>query len=88
MFVDEWMQFTSAHYILQAVTGYKLEFTSNEPPTQTRIPYPYKLNKEEKEAVDTEIHHLLQLNVIEMAQDVSGYFSNIFTQPKKDGATG
>ncbi len=80
-----WFKITSDSYILQAVTGYRLEF-SVDPPVQTRIPFPYKLQNDEKEAVNMEVQRLLLKGVLEKAYPEDGQFiSNIFTRPKKSG---
>ena len=83
---NEWEKFTSDPNILQAVTGYKLEFIHNIPPTQLFVPFPYRLSLEEIAAVDNEIPKLLEKKVIEPSDHEYGeYISNVFTRPKKDG---
>ena len=40
--IESWKGITSDNTILQAISGYKLEFLGL-PPIQERIPFPYKL---------------------------------------------
>ena len=54
LFNDDWQKITSDAFILQAVCGYKLEFENGPPPIQTRVPAPYRLNQDERNAVDAE----------------------------------
>ena len=85
MFAKVWAKYTSDNYILNAIKGYKLEFQYGLPPHQSEIPFPYKLSKDEKDAVDGEINRLASLDVIELSDANNGFVSNIFTRPKKDG---
>ena len=87
-YVNEWEKLTSDSVILQAISGYKLEFfdTLDWPMTQSRPPMPYRLKADEVLSLDIEIQQLLQKDVIELSHPESGQFiSNIFTRPKKDG---
>ena len=87
-YINEWDKLTSDSSILQAISGYKLEFVDDlfGPLPQQRPPMPYRLNLDEELAVDMEIQKLLQKNVIELSEPEGGQFiSNVFTRPKKDG---
>ena len=83
--VNHWYKYTSDPSIIETVQGYKLQFET-QPPNQVIKPHPYKLSKLECEAIDEEVHSLLQKGVIEITVPEEGdYWSNIFTRPKKDG---
>ena len=86
-YINEWGKLTSDTSILQAISGYKLEFVDGlfGPLPQQRPPMPYRLNLDEVLAVDMEIQKLLQKNVIELSEPEGGQFiSNVFTCPKKN----
>ncbi len=84
-----WETYTSDPYILQAVSGYKIEFKETVPyQPASQWPIPYKLNALETEAIDSEIVKLQEKGVIQSTEhNQNQYVSNIFTRPKKDGAT-
>lgn len=84
-FILQWTKLTSDKYILEAVMGYKLEFSNSQPPAQFVIPFPYKLSELEATAVDNEIKRLKEKGVIEPPFEEGGFISNVFTRPKKDG---
>ncbi len=87
LFCNEWEKLTSDKSILQAITGYNLEFGElGRPSHQFFAPFPYKLTCEERQCVTEEIQKLLEKRVIEPTCYEHGQFiSNIFTRKKKDG---
>ena len=85
LYSSEWEKITSDETILQAISGYKLEF-ENGPPEQGNLPFPYRLTENERNAVDLEIEKLITKGVISESQYEKGQFvSNVFTRNKKDG---
>ena len=81
-----WEAITSDKYILQAVKGYKIEFTDNVGPRQTHLPWEIGINAQECDIVDQEIVKLLSKGVVIESQHENGEFiSNIFLRQKKDG---
>jgi len=85
LFYSAWAEITSDPNILEMVTGLNLEFESGLP-NQNSVPFPIKMNPNEKLAIDLEIQKLLGKGVIEESWHEEGEFiSNIFTRPKKDG---
>ena len=86
LYKNEWQNITSDIHILEAISAYRLDFEHKPPSRQPRPPRPYKLNKEERKAVDEEIDKLLKKGVIEISKyEDDQFISNIFTRPKKDG---
>lgn len=82
-YYEQWRKYTSDQYILNAVSGYRIELTQHV--VQSRVPAPYKLKPDEQLAVGAEILRLIEKRVIEPAPERGGFFSNVFTRPKKDG---
>lgn len=79
-----WKTITHDRYILNAVKGYSLEFTS--------VPVQYsvretKLNSAEAVALDRELLKLMAKGVVEKASHSDDeYISSVFLRPKKDGS--
>lgn len=84
-FQKNWLDYTSDRLILEAVSGYRLDFLTL-PEKQSFVPAPYKLKPLEMHSVDIEIANLFSKKVIEKTNNTEGFFSNIFTRPKKDGS--
>ena len=86
LFRSNWEKLTSDPSILEAISGYRLEFEQGVHPVQHGQLFPYRLNEGEKTAVDEEITKLLDKEVIALSEHEEGQFlSNIFTREKKDG---
>ena len=85
IFKDKWARLTTDQNILEIISGYHLEFDSGGPPHQDVTPQPYRFDPQETSAVDEEISRLCKKGVIEPAGTGSGFVSNIFTRPKKNG---
>lgn len=81
-FIDRWRGITSNPWVLQTVSGYRIDFVST--PVQRRRLNPLRFSKEE-EMVEKEVQELLEKGAIERAEDSSAEFvSNIFLVEKKD----
>ena len=79
-----WEQITSDRWILQIIMGVNIEFTST--PFQAIAPSENTFSKVESEAIDLELHKLLQKVVIcQFPHEPGEYISQIFIRPKKDG---
>ena len=64
-FENNWAQLTCDPYILEAVSGYKLEFDPEKFPPQREKPlYNYKRNSIETAKITTEILNLAQKNPV------------------------
>ena len=87
LFSKHWEDITNDPFILEAVNGYKIEFENNcYPPPQSKIPFPYKRDREQTDLIQMEIESLVNKGVIEETTHERGEFiSNIFTRPKKSG---
>ena len=85
LYIDKWDQLTSDKWILQTISGYKVEFDSL--PYQTSIPKPLTFNEADQVKINAEIDRFLNADIIEkvLTQDRDEYISNIFFMPKKDG---
>ena len=80
-----WEEITSDNYILQMVSGYRLEF-STAPPKQMRLPRQINCSEIEKLAIAKEIERLLVKDVIEISShETNEFLSNVFARAKKDG---
>ena len=85
--VNNWAKLTSDRSILDAVTGYKIEFLPEcYPPIQNKPVFQHKMSIVETNVIDSEISKLYQKGVIEQSHHERGqYISPIFIRPKKDG---
>lgn len=82
--LENWKLLTLDQGILEAVTGYKLEFVGK--PRQTHIPLS-RANARETELMNQEIQKLLDKGAIQQVTESSaeGFYSRIFLVPKKGG---
>ena len=83
-FLLSWRSITSDPWVLEAVSGYHLEFCTK--PVQTKLPNPPILSVADKEIIDQELHKLLHKGAKEQAPYCKDQFiSNMFLVPKKTG---
>lgn len=82
-FVHNWRQVTQDPWLLEAVQGYKLEFSS--PPFQYYLPRELVACQETLEGVDQEVQNLEKGAVRPVQRTTGQYLSHLFTVPKKDG---
>ena len=83
-FLLSWRSFASDHWVLEAVSGYHLEFGTI--PLQTKLPNPPILFVTDRENIDQELHKLLYNGAIEQAPYCKDQFiSNMSLIPKKPG---
>ena len=83
-FIESWMALTSDRWILQCVSGYKIEFDSV--PFQKYVPKPHQFSEEEVHLVDDEIRKMLSKGAIEFSNfEEDQFISNIFLVAKKGG---
>ena len=57
LFHDNWQTFTNDQWVLDAVSGYKIEFVQN--PHQTSVPSGISFNDKQRSVVDNEVVQLL-----------------------------
>lgn len=82
--MQEWQNITTDNWILQAISGYKIEFT--ELPIQVKAPREIPFIGEQWEIVDNEVKQLLQKGAIVRSEHEPGEFiSTIFIVPKPNG---
>ena len=84
-FKENWKKLTSDKWIIQTITGYKLDLDSI--PNQTSIPKPLSFSDSDQKLINAEIERFLEANIIEkiFSEDENEFISNIFFRPKKDG---
>ena len=83
--VYAWKSITNDPWIIDVVKGLKIPFIQT--PCQFVEPRPYRLSDVECAAASLEIQKLIELDVLEYAQDsVDQIISNIFLRDKKDGS--
>ena len=79
-----WCRLTSDKNILSICTsGLLLNIQEDSSPCNR--PFEYPRSKGETKAIDHVVRDLLSKRVIVPSNDKGGYFSNLFTTPKKDG---
>ena len=84
-FITNWQKVTKDRWVLNTVTGYEIEFTSE--PHQRQRPYPSQLNQSQQELVSQEITEMISKGAVTELQTPpeGGFFSTLFLVPKKDG---
>ena len=83
-FLKNWNNLTSIKFVLNVVSGIRLQFTS--PPNQLYIPKAIDFCENEKLGIDKEMHTLLQKRAVQRVNPTSSQFvSNSFTRPKRSG---
>ena len=82
---EQWCSITSDRWILNTVSGYKVELF--EKPVQTFVPCPIKFSDLEAEEISHEISEFARKGIIEpvIGNDPDEFISNIFARPKSDG---
>ena len=78
-----WTTITDNPWVLQSVLGHRLEWSKHPPTLSLAIPQ-RRVNQEQEAVLDKEVQDLLLKNAIELSSDW-GYFSQLFTIPKKGG---
>ena len=88
LFQQNWESITRDHIILEAISGYKIEFIET-PETNWNANRPQHMKKENLDIIEKEIAELLTKRAVEMVEfphhDHIQVFSNIFIRPKRDG---
>ena len=83
-FLENWNNLTSNKFLLNVVSGIRLQFIS--PPNQLYIPKAIHFCENEKINIDKEIQGLLKKGAIQRVDPIPNQFvSNIFTRPKRSG---
>ena len=83
-FLPNWRRITDDPSILEAIQGYKPEFSSTS--VQSEVRQPLQFSCAETEKIDQEISALLEKEALHVVKPVSNQFiSNLFLVPKRDG---
>ena len=83
--LSAWKTITRDPWVIDVVKGLKIPFV--QLPCQSKEPFPYRLSESECEAATLEIQKLLELDVLEVAEETfDQVISNIFLRDKKDGS--
>ena len=83
---DNWEKVTQDQWVLDVVTGYRIEFLS--PPTQMSSPRVGVCSSEEQRLINEEISKMLSKGAITelpLEEAHYGFYSSLFLVPKKDG---
>uniref|UniRef100_A0A1X7UYI2 Uncharacterized protein n=1 Tax=Amphimedon queenslandica TaxID=400682 RepID=A0A1X7UYI2_AMPQE len=83
-----WQKLTKDWWVLNTVSGYKIEFISER--HQYQRPFPTQLNKDQQKLVSQEITEMISngaVSEIQIPQEGS-FFSTLFLVPKKMAARG
>jgi len=84
LFHDNWQKFTNDQWVLNAVSGYKIEFVQN--PHQQSVPSGISFNDEQRSVVDNEVVQLLQKGaIVPSFHEENEFISNLFVVPKPNG---
>ena len=78
-----WTTITDNPWVLQSVLGHRLEWMKH-PPTLSLATPQRRVSLEEEAVLDKEVQDLLEKNAIELSSNW-GFFSQLFTVPKKGG---
>ena len=83
-FLSNWKVITQDEWVLQTVTGYRIEFLRK--PWQNHKPPQITLTEREEECMLSEISNMLDKQAISETENSSqGFYSQMFLVPKKDG---
>lgn len=86
-FIMNWQKLTKDRWVLNTVTGYKIDFITE--PCQHKIPNPSQLSQLQQELVSQEISELISKGAISELQTTpvpgNGFLSTLFLVPKKMG---
>lgn len=87
-FLHNWEQITQDPWVLQVVSGCPLSFTKSPPlqaPGSAQAPHP--LAEDQMRVMEEEVLNLLEKKAIREVspERALGFYSNVFTVPKKDG---
>ena len=83
--VDKWTEITSDSWVLETITGYKIDFLSD--PFQIKCPVEIKCSDQEKDIVNNEIQEMILKGAVELVPSRPDQFlSNLFIVPKKNGS--
>ena len=82
--VKNWEKITNDPWVLQAITGYRIEF--DEQPVQHHIPNEIPFNQEQWAIVGNEVKELLRIGAIVPSEsEPNEFISTIFIVPKPNG---
>ncbi len=80
----EWKKITSNKFILQSIQGYRIPFKSKPPLIRDPHKFAFSLPPSSAKIIDEEVDSLLNTkDAIEIAPRDAGFFSRMFTVPKK-----
>ena len=84
-FYQNWCSITSDEWILNAISGHKLEIKAE--PSQFFIPRAIKFSENEQILITEEVNRFMRVGIIEEVQHIEHgqFYSNIFIRPKKEG---
>ena len=83
---SNWLQLTSDKFILQTITGARLEF--DDVPVQTHRPGQLNFSQVEHDVIDLQIQEFINLGIVEKASSSDWEFvSNVFSRLKKNGSS-
>lgn len=84
-FLPQWRALTSDPFILQCVSGVKLQFTSV--PHQVGVPREYLFNLQNETLLQIEVDKLISRGIVSKVERTKDLFvSNIFSRPKPNGS--
>ncbi|MCG7879447.1 MAG: reverse transcriptase domain-containing protein [Candidatus Thiodiazotropha endolucinida] len=82
--VKNWEKITNDPWVLQSITGYRIEF--DEQPVQYRVPNEIPFNQEQWAIVDNEVKELLKIGaIVPCESEKDEFISTIFIVPKPNG---
>ena len=84
-FIDTWKMLTGDTWVLNTIKGYLIPLKGK--PLQSQRPLEGVFSKEQTVLLKEEIKSLLEKSTISHCRETSGFFSNIFLVPKKNGAS-
>lgn len=82
--IPAWKSITSDKVVLDLVEGISLEFIS-QPPIQSFIPPPYKLDPSHVDVIDKEVQKLIDRGFVSEICAGFKFISNVFVVPKSNG---
>lgn len=82
--MDEWEKLTHDQWVINTVSGYKIDF--DEQPYQNNVPKEIPFSNELRQLVDIEVQEMLRKGaIVETKSEPNEFISTIFIVPKSNG---
>jgi hypothetical protein len=85
--VEAWKSLDPPSFVLEAIEGHFLSFHSRPPLVPASPSLETKVVGSQMKSISDSVNELLRKRAIEPVSDNPGFYSHLFTIPKKDGSS-